>query len=364
MSDPAIVSEGGVTVSSSSETPAQIRAILSPEKAEAPDLSKAASELGKKGGQAAAKARAEAEKENAEPDRSHVGDPGAGKADHPEPGVDREPQSAAVDTETSEERKSRAKERVEQATREAAELKRELARERENRERAERERDEERRARSTPAREERQPEARAEGKPKVEDFDEYEQYLDARDQYNRRSWQAEHEQQEKARRQHEHTRGVVKTYAQAMKAAEAADPQFWDTLSEDVAMLEPTVTIQGRPTGKNFIADILVAKPTNAAALMRHFSEQAAEFKRISGLSNPYEIAYEVGKIEARLEGATAGNPSSDERQGSNPELSLARPPARPVAVSPRTAESVPGEDASYEAHKRYWNAKDRAARR
>jgi hypothetical protein len=356
---PGVIEGDGIRIESSEETSEQMLAAVEPkkdeptkfkavkpegEKEEKPKsaISEAASKLGKKGAQAAAKARAAKGEEEEAPEPEKAPEKPA-KAEYPE-----EEDEPEEDTDP-EVRKSRAAERVKQATREAAEAKRE-------RDRLKAENEELRKARPAPAAEERKaPEpAKAPEKPKADTFENYEDYLDARDKWNRQEWSREESERAAQRAEREQVMGTVKTFQEAVSEAVAEDPGFWDKVPE---------IHDSTPLGQE-----IVRAGKHAPAILLHFAENPAEYKRISKISDLREVIREVGKIEDRMERATAGDSRSDDHPGSNPEISRARPPARPVAASPHIASGdktgEPEEDAPVSAFVKADFGRRQAARR
>src|SRR5689334_5448810 len=188
-------------------------------------VSAAASELGKRGGKAAAKARKEAAKDA-------EGEKEPAKAAEPEKAAETKPGDGEGSNEQeteAEERKSRAAERVKQATRDAAEAKREAQRLRERLEALERERNAPQRAQD--ASRDAKPEP-PKGKPKSEDFESYDEYLDARDAWNKSQWEAEREQRDRARSEQAEVQGVFKAFQESTRAAASEDPDFWDSVPQ------------------------------------------------------------------------------------------------------------------------------------
>lgn len=354
---PGIVSvtEGGVTVVSNSETAAQITETLKPSE-EKPDLSRAASELGKKGGEAAAEARAEKAKEAAKEAKQEA------KAEQETP---EEPEPAPGEKPE----KSRAQLRVEEATRAAAEARREAAQIRQEKARLEGELAEVRRAREAPQTPQT-PQRDATAKPKADDFESYDEYLDARDVWNRKQWEAESAKDQKEMAYHQGVNQRVSTFIESMDKAETDDPAFHEKVAPFAVQMKPSFK---RAKGEalepiHVITDEIIGAGKLAPVLALHLAEHPEDRKRIESLGSPTEIqlamAHLQGRIEARLDGATAGNPPSDERPAPKPEVSRAKPPVRPVAGSPHTADQEPGENASYEAHRAYWGRKDKEASR
>lgn len=303
--------------------------------------SDAASQLGKRGAEARAKARESEPEEPAEKTAKPIKPippKRDGAAAEPEP----EPVEAAEPEETPEEPPKDKRgnprhdpnARIREATREAAEAKRQRD---EAMRRAEafeaRLAALERGERPRPQRE-AQPQPRSEGKPVAADFDDYDAYLDARDDYNRRQWESGIVQraQEQAQ-QHAQTQHLEQAAGRFREAAKAVVGQ----ISEEVGQLRTSFQLApGEPeTAENWIANELVFSPEQAPALMLHFTEHPEDLQRIAALSNPRAVSREMAKLEARLDAATTAPAPSDKRE----VVSRATPPVRPVTGTPYVTE-------------------------
>jgi hypothetical protein len=330
---------------------------VEPVDADKAKLSQAASELGKKGAEAAAKARKEAVKEakGKDAESGERADPGANRGVSDEARKDDagEAERAAAD----EERKSRARERVEEATRAAAEAKREAAAARARAEAAERRIAELERRSAQPA--PQQPQARQEAPqrpqaapdedpaPKQEDFEDYGEYIAKRARWEARQEFRERERQyhaQSAARQYADTiDGVVSKFYQRLETAGDGDrAAFLQGISPAVAGLRPSFLLeQGEvATTHTVIADEIVDSE-KAPQLMRHFTDHPDDFQRIASLRTPRDIAREMAKLEAKLDGATSGNPQSSRPPVSKPATSQAPPPVQPVTGMPHIAEGT-----------------------
>lgn len=332
--------------------------------------SEAASQLGKAGAEAKrAKAEAEPEpeevKEEAEkpaerkikpipPKKEAKAEPEEVKA---EPEDEEKPESEAKGEEKPEEPPKKDKRgdprhdpnaRIREATREAAEAKRQLAEERARREALE--------ARLAPERATMpQERPQPQGKPNPSDFATTEEWLDARDAYNRSQWENELRRRAHEDAQQSHLNQIKQ------KFAEAAKPVVSQITADDpVGQLRPTFDL--RPgevdSGENWIANELILSPESAPTLMLYFKAQPDELQRIAALPNPRAVSREMAKLEARLEAATAGNTaSSSERE----DHSRATPPVRPVTGAPYVTESAeykPGM--SLDEYKKVWEKQTR----
>lgn len=325
-----------------------------PEEAK-PDTSKAASELGKLGGEASAKAKAkaareakkaekESEPESAEPEVEAVTAEPAAEPEKAEP--------AKKDRRGDPRHDPRA--RMHEATREAAELKRVLAEERRERERMA--------ARLEALERGERPEDKPKpkifdpAKPAPEDFEDYEDYLDARDEYNRRKWD-DGQRRRFAEAQEEQTFvGQARSFIEKVKEAV---PDFSERMAPAVLKLRPHFALDQseRPDGTNFLASELFYSPDSAPGVMLYLSEHPEELDRIGAMATPREVSRAVGRIEDRLEAAApAGN-----GEGKEKPTSKAAPPIKPVSGA-----SVVADDEDYkpgmslDAYATIWNRKHR----
>jgi hypothetical protein len=341
------VTEGGYTVTSTSESKEQLTEALKPEpstketptEAPAEDLSEAAAKLGKKGGEVSAAKRAEAK---AEPVTAET---------PPDPDEDDDEEEQR--TEGKKHPRSDPKARINVLVREREEARRQAAAYAAELEQA----------RATKAPETPKPAPTGDKpRPKSEDFENYEDFVEAIS-----DWKAE--QRLTAFQKESSVRAAAVDYANRVgraaqtfngriEEAAKADPTIKERIVRLAETLQPTFLLeQGqRPGPLNTVADeIFISK--HAPALMMYFEEHPEDLQRIAELRTPTDVQVEVRLIARGLDGVTAGITSK-------PEVSKAKPPVRPVTGTPHIAETVPGESASYEDHKRYWGSKDRAARR
>lgn len=342
---------GGFTVTSNSAgTPEALSESLKigePKDPDAkPDLSKAASDLGKKGGEAAAKARRESVKAKPIPDapKEPAEEPEEAK---PEAKAAPEAPEQTEAEKDAEERKSRAQQRVEQATREAAQARREAAELRARLERLEQERTAPAQARDGAG---QRPEPRpTQDKPRSEDFENYEDYLDARDQWNREQWTREQKGEQAVQQYTQETIGRFEGFRKKVGAELKANPDLRDTAVpfQDIVSHSSYMVQPGQPhTAFHCVNDELL-QSDRPAALMAHLRRNPDVMQSLLRLPDREAITREMAKIEARLDGATSGTPPST-RPASKPEQSKAAPPFQPVKGSPAIAEGSraprPGE--------------------
>jgi hypothetical protein len=351
MSDGGVVTtevNGWTVTSNSGGSEEQLRANLKPKTDAA--VSQAAKELGKRGGEAAAKARSEKpEAEPAEKVEAKATEPAAKEPEAEEEpakeakaeGEEEKPEEKAEPEEKPEEKKPNPrhdpKARMLEATRKEAEAKRALAEERRRADDLEArlarlERGERPEAKTEPKPAEQDPDVAPELKKYVAEAETYEEglqnYIQARDDWRDRMMSKRAEQEHAARVR----------YDAEEKFRQAAAP-IQERFSEEVLQLKTVYQAleAGEPvSGANFVATEFVLSPETAPALMLHFSEHPDDLQRIAALSNPRAVSREMAKLEARLEAATAGNGSRRDD-----DVSRAAPPVRPVSGKPYVTDAT-----------------------
>lgn len=344
------VSEGGWTATTNTGTTEQVTESLRQQEkptegeGDKPDISKAASELGKRGGEAAAKAREKAAKE------AKKAAPPAEPADKQESAAEEadEPDEAEAPPAENEARKGNPrhdpKARVQQATREAREAREEAARLRAEREQLARELEQERRARQQPAPQERaQPQAEDDPEPEEGDFELHKDYVKALARWEYRqeakkaavAQRAQYEAAQYAREVQE----LAGTWQERLRKAKAEDADFERKAAYALDEIgRPSKLLPyGTPTdARNWIADYLSSAGDAARDLLLYLSEHKTDLQRIATLSKPHAVARELAMIEARLSDAAIAGTSSER------EVSRANPPVTPVTGSPSIAGPAP----------------------
>ena len=318
------------------------------------DPSKAASELGKLGGKASAEKRAaeakkaaKAEKQDAKDLKTESTDdkPEAKEAKAEEP-EEPEAEDKPKDEKPLGKPRDDPRARMLEATRKEAEAKRERDRIKADYDRLRAENEALKRG-ERPAEPQPTVEAKpAEGKPVPEEFEDYEKYLDARDDWNRKRWTEEQSKERHNQEVEQKLDEVVDNLVAAVR-----DSGVRENLSEDITSLKSTFAlmaenhrdgVQNPETARHWMMNEFLFSPEQAPALMLHLSEHPDEFQRIAALTTPRAVSRELAKIEARLEAATTGNGSKPKE-----EVSKAAPPVKPVSGAPYVAESAeykPGE--------------------
>lgn len=194
--------------------------------------------------------------------------------------------------------------------------------------------------------------------PKEEDFEAYRDFVKAQSRWEARQELRQQQQQWQSQAQAANNEQFHaqrdQQFAARLQATIAADPTFLQTIHPAVKALRPSSTLEPgeRVTAMHAVADALIDSEM-PDALMRHWSEHFDDdFRRLLTL-HPIQVIREVGKLEARLGTAPAGSvPRS-------PVLSQAKPPIKPVGSAPQASDAAPGDDASFDDHLRYHNAKE-----
>lgn len=172
-------------------------------------------------------------------------------------------------------------------------------------------------------------------KPKPEDFQTYEAYLDDRDKYNREVWASEERvRQDNAR--------IVADWNAKTEAAAKVHPDF-----EAVALKAPTKI----PAGS--FMDMWIMGSTAGAELLYHFQTDESDRERIAALP-PIQQAEALALLGQRLSTAPQRSPAASVGSAATHTATpVARPP-NPTRTGPmRTGDEPPGDDASIADHRK-----------
>lgn len=315
--------------------------------------SEAARELGKRGGEAAAKARQERIDEQERSAEKKMADE-AGVEAKPEAKAEEKP---APETKPKGEGDPRhdPEARVKRATQEAADLRRQL--------------DDERRARAEDRSiflerlervekavkppEEKRPEEP--GRPRLKDFlgkhEEYEEaleaWMDARDAERERQSQEREFQTEQEQRIEKHVTG----FRERMQKAQAADPDLLQRI--DPRLLALSTSFQAAEKGQQagpaeMLADLYTSSEWGPEVLI-HLSAHEEDVVRLLKSESPTALIREFGRLEAKVARETeTPAPSAPRRTVSN-----APPPLQPVSTSATETEPDLYGEISYDEFRR-----------
>ncbi len=357
-----------------SSTPREVKAKGSePEKS---PLSKAASELGKKGGKAAAAARVKADKEDAEEEAEQEAKSAPDRAAKPDKAAEtKKAGEAEGDNEEAESAdrplgkpRNDPRARIQQLATERDEHKRRA-------DAAEARATAAERTKAQPAKEEKPEPVQASAdpaKPKLADFlanhntydGAIEAYEDARDTYRDKQFQTRQAQEEGHRKVVEHISTHVDTFHERLTGLPKNDPgqkaafdEFMGSLPEALLAPPSFMLPRGQAGSKNLMADLAI-KSDKPREVYEHWADNPDDYQRIAALQDPLLIAGEMAILSHSLDAATAGT-------SSRPEASRAKPhPVKPVTGTPHAIDGWPADDSSYDDHVRVMNAKDKGRRR
>ena len=211
------------------------------------------------------------------------------------------------------------------------------------------------------------PAAPTDEKPTPEQYQTYEEYIDAFTDWktDRRIAQF----QEKSRRDasaEQQTRtmmGRVEAFRDRIAAATEADPESLERVDPEIQGLRPTFMLapNERPGPENDIAQA-VFESEYSMELMLHLSAHPEEMVRLAGLPDSFAVARAMGALEAKV--TAAPRP----RLGPAPEreapASRAKPPVKPLSGSAQHAEEDVSDDMDFDDHMRVMTARDRKAAR
>lgn len=177
--------------------------------------------------------------------------------------------------------------------------------------------------------------ASKEGKPKPEDFESHELYLDARDDWNRKEWsRAAKADAEKDRVQSEWA-GKQSTFNERLAAFKAKTPDYDEVDSEITdALMEA-----GLPGVSPTLQGVFV-RSDNGPELAYQLAKDPSEFVRICKLA-PMDAVRELGKFEATL--ALKASASKPETK----KITTAPKPIAPVGSSGKAAVKMTLEEAA-----------------
>ena len=331
-----------------------------PEKDEKPAIS--TSEAGKRGAEAAAKARAEKEKQDAKADDASK-DKREAAAEKPKKDAEAEDQKESAAGEGSQrvagaddDRDSRtsAQARIRELARERTEARREAEKARQEAEEA---RQELQRARggAQPAQQRQDAPAGQDDDPEPDPL----KYTDGL-QFTRDSaaWAARQEfaRMERERNLAQH-RAAQQKYVEEQKqafvgkfeAAKAEDPEIVDKIDPDLLDLLHTTPAGMGASPSSALADEVFASD-RPAQLLAYFTENPAEVRRLLALPNPRQMARAVALLESRFDKA----PMAEEAEPDKPAVKLPQP-LKPVGGSaqPGNVEAELNRDMPFDEYHR-----------
>ncbi len=387
-----MVTAGSVTMTSNTASAEELTEVLAPseEKPEKPKvrmdrgvpvedepkegLSKAASDLGKEGAKAAAKARKAREKADAVDPKGAARSKGHEEVSDDAQAVDEdegEQEARKLQEELDAEpdvakRKERARERVAEATRKA----------RQERLRADHLAAEVQRLKSAPPAQQAPPQPSREAfpaqpetktKPREEDFDTYGEFVEALADFKAEEKLAAHtkaqERETFARDFADRAMRSIDTFRNKVAEAIKADPDLEDTVipfAEVVRNSSHGIPPGGAYTPFNVVNDEIL-RSNIPAQLMTRLNSDEGLMDEILSLPSRDAIARKMVEVQTEIRlslgSVTAGTPPTRRA------VSQAPPPIRPVTGAPRTATTELDDNAPLSAHVKAFGERELKAR-
>lgn len=168
------------------------------------------------------------------------------------------------------------------------------------------------------------------GKPKADDFETYDEYVEALTDW--KADQRDNSAKESAQREAllSHQQNLFNSFQERIQKAIEADPTIDQKIHPDIVAMVPDgpLDFSKRMSNDDLIGVHFITEE-KGLDMMRHLSEHPDVLQRLRGLSQP-QLLVELGRIDARLGSVTTApepKPIS---------ISRANPPVRPVtAVAP-----------------------------
>lgn len=185
-------------------------------------------------------------------------------------------------------------------------------------------------------------------------------YLAEHEQWAARQAVKKHEAERTAKERHEtivrETKKFIETYEKRMNDYEAENEGYLETVDKRLLAIPPArvLPLQERTPVNYFVDEILSSEM--APQLWAYFSEQPKEFQRLATL-HPRTLMREIARLEVSLSGSKAAATAGNQRPKT--ESSKAAAPLRPVRATPDIPEPEPDDDASYDAHVSWHNARE-----
>jgi hypothetical protein len=172
----------------------------------------------------------------------------------------------------------------------------------------------------------------SDGRPKPDSFENYDDYIEALTDWKLEQRETSQKQQRERQLMAEHQSTMFKAFQSKIEAAIQADPTIDEHISPDVVALVPAgpVDLTKKLSNDDLIGIHFIAEE-KGLDMMRHLSDNPDVLQRLRGLSQG-SLLIELGRIDARL-----GSASTAPEQ--RPTISRARPPVRPVTAAPPSAD-------------------------
>lgn len=202
-----------------------------------------------------------------------------------------------------------------------------------------------------------------EAKPTVDQFDNYEDFVEARARWASRQEWNEREQlrlEHQASQAREHTvREVDRQFSERYNAVLAEDPDFPSKVDPRLLNTPRSGVLKdpSQATFGNFLVE-RVFKAAHPKEMLLHLSD-IATVQRLATLP-PDEVIGELAYFDRSIGAASPSGPAPIA-----PPVSKAKAPIQPLGSSHVTApDAEPGDDAPIEQHIKYWNNAEKKQKR
>ena len=133
-----------------------------------------------------------------------------------------------------------------------------------------------------------------------------------------------------------------------MNEADTADSAFKELVAPLASQLRPSFLLEpGEKLAPVHVITDEILRSEHAPKMLSYLAEHDDEFQRIASLQTPLAIQREMAKLEGRLEGSAAVTAGAS----SEPAVSKASPPLRPVKGSPHTDSGELDDNAPLSAY-------------
>jgi hypothetical protein len=180
-------------------------------------------------------------------------------------------------------------------------------------------------------------------KPKLENFDSYDKWQDAQDEYLEKlaEWKVDQREQvrnEQARQQQaqQQQAAIAKTWTERLEATRARIPDFDDVVQGAIA--DHNVQISRAMSEA-------ITESEQGPDVVYYLAKHPDEARRISALS-PLAAAREIGKIELKV------TPEAEPDKTAEVKVSKAPPPVKPVGSKASTGKTLDDAGDDYQAYK------------
>jgi hypothetical protein len=210
------------------------------------------------------------------------------------------------------------------------------------------------------------PDAPTDGRPKLKSFVDkigveggYETYEDAVEAHSEAltdyKLTARDQASNAAQQTHARANALHQTYTRGVEAHADFDAVLGQFVESGGRLAPATAQEANGPLGD--LEHVILTHP-KGHSVAYEVSKDPALYARLLGASSRAVFMEEIGELLIRLKGAPTGSPVPPA------PVSKAKPPVQPAKGQPSATSGPPGDDASDEEHRLYWNQQEKARRR